>query len=252
MVVQQNLPEVNSDLQPALASKAERREALSVLLRSPSGVERRASVMGLGQLDSDGVELVCGALRDADPEVRLAAAETLGRMGDTRAVEPLTQALRHQLLGGSANAQRIVGLLVVIGAVLLAIGLIAGIAAIKAAGASFWILNLASRPVSRYFQQRRQNSPMVRAICTALTRIAEQNPAPVLRMILPELEGISGDMLHQEPGTRAASREAARRIEELTAHIKNLPVPAESPIPSVETLPLPAAQPVPAARSDTL
>jgi hypothetical protein len=60
--------------------------------------ESRAEAAGLlYPYGSPAVEPLCRALKDRDHRVRAAAAESLGRIGDERAVGPLTEALRECL-----------------------------------------------------------------------------------------------------------------------------------------------------------
>jgi HEAT repeat protein len=58
------------------------------------------------------VEPLCLALQDKDLNVRAAVAESLGHIGDERAVQPLIEALRKCFLGRSVYWQFIVGFLV--------------------------------------------------------------------------------------------------------------------------------------------
>lgn len=88
-----------------------------------------------------------------------------------------------------------------------------------------------------YYSERKEVSKTCHAIAEALTRIVERTPTPDLRAILPELKAIAFDIVHQDKSTRAASRQAAQRIEALTEQLKNLPLPAAAPLSDAATLP---------------
>jgi len=64
-------------------------------------VQQKAA-LALGKIgDSRAVEPLIWALRDKNEPVRRCAAEALGKIKDDRAVEPLIRALKEQRLGGS-------------------------------------------------------------------------------------------------------------------------------------------------------
>src|SRR4028118_46108 len=67
------------------------------------------------------VEPLCVALLDRDPTVIIAAAESLGHLGDERAVQPLTEALRDSFIGRSGRKQLVIGVLVLVAAILLVV-----------------------------------------------------------------------------------------------------------------------------------
>src|SRR5687768_12680906 len=88
--------------------KGECEELAVCLWRDPAAARVRAArrLQDYGPL---ALEPLCGALRDHELNVRVAAAESLGYIGDERAVQPLTEALRHCFVGQSAHRQLVVG-----------------------------------------------------------------------------------------------------------------------------------------------
>lgn len=197
---------------------------------------RRAAARSLQYFGPEAVPPLCAALEDEDPDVRALAAESLGALGDERAIEPLTAALeccfvarspRRQLLMGHALRWAGFSMPAVIvarhwvgDAVLLAGTFVIAYFAI----ASFAIVYQAGHRA-----QRRQ----VSAIAGALGRIAEQNAAPELRKALPVLKTVAADAYHQDEQAMRTAREAAARIEAQTAHIRRLRCPRlPAPLPA--------------------
>ena len=214
-------------------------EPLCLTLSSSSRPERAIAAESLGHIgDARAVETLCAALGDKDLNVRLAAAEALGRIGDERAVQPLLKAMQTCFVGQSARKQLVVGLVVI---PLFVVAGFMGLAAVGAAGAFGGLGSF----IYHYYNGRRQISKFCQAIATALSQIAERNPSPELRVILPDLKAIAADVLQQDRQTRAASRQAAQRIEALTEQLKNLPLPASAPPPDAATLPRIADAPAP-------
>lgn len=187
------------------------------------------------------------ALESPQVEVRRAAAQALGDLGDTRAVQPLLAALRRCFRGGNARYQRYLGVAAVAVLVVLALGLVTGVVALKAFGAIGGMVNLGAAIVRGYLKRSRANSPVVQAITGALARIAEQNPTPELSTAVADLQAVAADAVHQDRQTRATSREAAEKIEALTERIKNLPLIAAPPERGTADLPLPAQPAEPTA-----
>lgn len=211
------------------------------------------------QLQAHGVnaiEPLCAALRDPQLRVRLAAARSLGEVGDERAIPALVAALRELFPGRSPRRYRAVGLLAAITFPLAGIsyavmqlwewgvspGNIAalfGLALVLlAATGKKGLRVLAALSIPR----PTQGDPCL-VFSQALSRIAERCPAPELREALPLLREIAADGLQQSRYTRADSRKAARRIEELTAQLNALPVIASAPSMDVNSLPGAASGP---------
>ncbi len=67
---------------------------------------RRKAAKALGKIgDSRAVEPLMRAINDSDSEVRCAAAKALGEIGDYRAVGPLTKALDDTCVDVSTSAK---------------------------------------------------------------------------------------------------------------------------------------------------
>jgi hypothetical protein len=220
-------------------------ESLARELRGGAVESRRQSARILGTYGARAVEPLCAALEDQDAEVRIAAAEALGLLGDERAVRPLGEALRGSLVGRSARRQLAVGVMVVLAVCLFAIVWFWGLKI----GGSVWLFITVLKHTARpYFRGRQAQSRVTRAITEALMRIAERNPTPELHAVVPELKAIAVDTLQHEKATRVVSRDAAHRIESLTEKLKSMPLPA-APAVAADQLPLPAASPTPQSGS---
>jgi HEAT repeat protein len=191
------------------------------------------------------LEPLCGLLRDKDLDVRTAAAESLGHIGDQRAIQPLTEALRDCFVGKSARGQLVVGVLVLSVTLTLMAGLAWGSFALQIGGAVGAGMNAILQVAHAYYRRRQSSSKVCQAITDALAQIAERNPTPVLRSVLSDLKAVAADVLQQHKDTRAASRQAAERIESLTEQLKDLPVAAFAPEPDGTALPRPADAPAP-------
>ena len=195
------------------------------------------------------IEVLCAALEERDQSLRVAAAEALGHIGDERAVRPLTETLRRCFVGGSARRQRVIGVMAVATALVIAAVFGLGLAALKVAVAVSGLVNLVFHIVVHYLKERRSESKLCGAITSALARIAERHPTPELRAVLPDLRAVAADALQHEKETRAASRTAAERIEALTEKLQSLPVPAATPVPDADVLPRAAQAPTPEVES---
>jgi HEAT repeat protein len=192
------------------------------------------------------IEPLVQALRDKEVRVRLAAAKSLGAVGDERAVKPLVTALRELFPGASPRRYRTVGILAAITfpVAMLMYGWmrLSELGVPPAAMYSLIALLAVFSPklyriyVALTFQPAENSNPC-RVFTEALARIAERCPAPELRAALPALNEIVADGLQQDRRTRADSRKVARRIEELTAQLDQLPVTASPPAPDVDSLP---------------
>ncbi|MFN3648514.1 MAG: HEAT repeat domain-containing protein [Armatimonadota bacterium] len=192
------------------------------------------------------VPVLIRMLRDHDWRVRVAVVRALGEIGDERAVQPLCSALRESLVGGSVVLQAVTGGLMLILAAAVLSGLIYSTIVARIGGLlpAIWI----GWAFHAYFNRRRAQGELSRAVAEALVRIGERRPSPELRGVLRDLRLIAADRLQQEPATREALQEAARRIQELTDPFTSLPLPAE-PNSSADTLPRPGAVPAPAKQS---
>ncbi len=184
------------------------------------------------------------ALQGTDDPMRLAAAEVLGSVGDDRAIEPLLNALKSNCLARSAQRQRVLGLLLLVATLgIIAGGVVWGITALKYGGFATIPFHLISG-LARYYDSRKKRSALNGAIVAALAEIASRHPTPEIRRVLPELHALSADALQQKASFRATTREAATRIEALTAAQQGLPLPAAVPAVDAgaepQTLPLPA------------
>ena len=199
---------------------------------------RVAAAEALGALRGEcSFQALLQALEDTEPVVRAAVAEALGQFEDGRAIAPLRRALQRSFPRKSARLQRYLGgaWLMTVPALLLAS--LAGGLHFRLGMALFVATNAA---LQLYSNTRRGHSLVCRAIAGSLGWIATSQPDPTLREVLRDLNSIAGDRVLQDEATRAASRAAARTIEELTAQAHNLPLASETPAESEATLPLPA------------
>jgi len=217
------------------------REAVYHSLRHGPLATRLETARLLRRAGPSAVEPLCFALRDRDLAVRIAAAESLGQVGDARAVQPLMEALRDSFIGRSGWQHLFIGGLMVVATILLLLLCMATA-----------ILTLSIDPFSLSGSSSKSGDPqsagcpqsaLRQAVIRALVHIAERHPAPELRDVLPDLKAMALDVLQQEAGTRAASRDAARRIDALTEKLKSLPVPASMPAMDASELPRPAGAP---------
>lgn len=207
-------------------------------------VRRVDAVSLLGEHWPESLPHLCRALRGNDEELRLAAVKVLGSVGDARAIEPLLDALRGNCLARSARRQRLVGLLLLVATIGIILGgVVWGIAALKFGGFVSIPFHLANG-LGRYYENRKKRSVFNGVVVAALEEIASRHPTPELRRVLPELRALSADALQQEASFRVTTREAAARIEALTAEQQGLPLPASIPSgdvgADVQFLPLPS------------
>jgi HEAT repeat protein len=216
---------------------------LSQQLSEADPARRAEAVLRLRECGPDAVEPLCRALHDSDADVRVAAVEALGVLGDERALEPLAAALRRCFMGHSARRHVVFGVVVALVVGATAVGLIWGILALKVFGAVGVMSNSVVQLVARSLERRRAHSRICPAITEALERIATRHPSPRLRAVLPELRTLALDVVQQDRVARKASRDTARRIDELTASLKDLPLASAPPSGTPESLPRPAGAP---------
>src|SRR5688500_2010333 len=99
--------EADAEVSRVAGRQAEREAAL----HAGETRERIRAARGVRSCGSAAVEALCAALRDKEAEVRIAAAQSLGHIGDERAVQPLASALRTCFVGHSARWQLVTGAL---------------------------------------------------------------------------------------------------------------------------------------------
>jgi HEAT repeat protein len=226
-------------------------EELTASLGAADTTARAKAAHDLQAFGTAAIEPLCAALRDKEVRVRLAAAKSLGEVGDERAIQPLVAALRDLFPGRSPRRYRTVGILAAITFPIVSIAY----GAVKlsewgvpptAIGVAFAImigLLLASGPVGRWLLltllgvPRPTDTSPCPVFSEALARIAERHPTPELREALPTLKEIAADSIQQNRRTRANSRKVVRRIEALTAQLEALPVTASAPVTDAEILP---------------
>lgn len=224
------------------AARAERAATLDLLVGCLQDGPPADRVRAAEQLAAFGLEAVlplCEALNSTDDDLRIAAARSLGTIGDARAVVPLIAALRSRCTGGSGLKHRQGGRVLL--GTMLAMVLIPPILAALITGkpSGIFFAGVAG-PLVAWATQRRPRGRVFEAISEALIQITAKDPTPAVREVLPELDVLATDSLQQDRQTRAALREAARRIEALTENLRSLPIAAEAPEPEVATLPTPA------------
>jgi len=221
-------------------------ERLLLTLEEGEPAARVETARLLCQWGPPAVGPLCDALRDKDPEVRIASATSLGEIGDPAAVPPLTEALRACFVRRSARWQMVLGLLAIPGAILLFLVCVA-LAVVCRCGAGVFHSFRIFGALFNHYRERRAQSRICGAVTHALARIAERSPTPELRTLLPEMHAVAADMLQQEESTRTVTRDAARRIEDLTENLASLPLPTAAPGASGARLPRPAEAPAPDA-----
>ncbi len=205
------------------ATSAEELNNLARQLNEGDSTARVEAARHLQRYGSEAVPALCEALEHGDPELRLAVVESLGAVGDTRAVRPLLEALHrcHRKVG--ADQRRMVFFL--------------ALAALGGMGAAYWIGigSFAASPLlvalagcgSSLDGYRRRSSPLNCRIAEALARIAERYPNAALREVIRELEEVGSSFVLQDSSARDAILGTAQRIDALTHTVKDLPRAAE-------------------------
>jgi HEAT repeat protein len=211
---------------------------------------RIQTIRDFADLGPEATEQLLPYLADPVIEVRTAAAEVLGQVGDRRAIQPLLAALRRSFSGDSGRRNRMMGFVAVGVFVLLIILFVIGSALIR--GAAFGgLLNCILQPAIAHFRHRRQQSVFVKAATEALGAIAERHPDVELSTVVDDLRAVADDRLQQNPETREASRRTADRIEALVGDLRSLPVSADAPAWNGEGV-LPRASTTPQPNPETL
>lgn len=237
--------EEHRPLSPELTAPAPTLAELTACLLSLKGKqkskpeERVEAARKLREFGAAAIEPLCLALRDKEDSVRVAAAKSLGEVGDERAVQPLVDALRDVLPGRSAARSRFARVLFWI---TMPIMIVLGVIAIFADGPGDFLSNL-----NFYSPGTAAKGRSSREIAKALAKIAERTNSLELRKALPELEEIAADNLQQDVRSRATSRRAARKIAKLTNSLKELPISAAAPHTDSTALPRAATAPAPDA-----
>ncbi len=207
-------------------------------LREGTIEQRQHAAQVLRDCGAVAVEPLCLALRDKDLNVRVAAAESLGQVGDERAVQALIEALKMCFVRRVARWIRPIRLVVLLACIILLVAApIGGDSYVTKVTSLVIIIAITWTYVVRYYSQIRSQGKVCQAIVEALTYIAERNPTPELRAALLDLKAIAADGQQQDIHTQSAARQAAQRIETLTEQLKSLPLPAAAPAPDAATLP---------------
>jgi HEAT repeat protein len=206
-------------------------------LRHPHEVVRLHCTRAIAALgDPRGVEPLCVALGDARASVRRRAALALARLDDPRAPPALAAALRD----GDPDVRRFAAEgLIRLGwepptwrdAVLLAL----------CSGRSELPGPACAGRVAALCEIVREGDWELRgAAARALTRLAREEPAPELRLALPNLRRVLRWWPADGEEALALLQQAARSIEAATECGKELPRPALAPAPAADALPRPA------------
>ena len=180
------------------------------------------------------IEPACAALADPEPEVRIAAAETLAEIGDRRAIAPLSEAIRSLYVGRSIRRTRLWRATrhpVDAGQAFFASGCLFEIWWLfPFLVVGFWLADhLGSKKLTKESRQQRE---FVSAVVTALGEVARRCPSPEARAIIPELRALAAS----KPGrytigseTLEAALRTADFIESATAAQQSLPIPLGTP-----------------------
>ncbi len=178
---------------------------LAQRLTSRSEDKRKAAADALRTIGAPAVEPLCEMLKHRDPIVRARAASVLGEIGDSRAVQPLIEALREGFFKQSPKWQYRVGLLANVVLAQLPLQIIIHLVSrwishdifpnpddewrrigfilvcIVVAACGFTL------PLSRYWRRRYRYHQVCYHVAEALGRIAERDPVPELRAAIPDL-----------------------------------------------------------------
>jgi HEAT repeat protein len=204
-------------------------DELIQVLREGYRTERSEAARALIPHGSHAVEPLLEALDgvDGDVEAQVAAAKALGQIDDPRVAPALVARLRKPLVGRSSR-RHFLATMVLLAAVLF-FGLIDIYTLFVRSRRSF--LSMLCLLVFVFIARvlGRSDSPRFTAMVSALEQIARRRDDPALPEALPLLQGIAAYPLIHQKEARQTAREAARRVEALTAAARNLPRPAEAP-----------------------
>jgi hypothetical protein len=229
-----------AEIAPAAAASLSEFRRLSADLAGASAEARIEAAHKLRLLGAVAMDPLIPALKDKEVKVRVAAAESLGHVGDEKAIQPLTEALRALYPGKSPKRWRLMGAFLAVCTVVFSI---AGIVAALVTGGLGALLGGAAEMLGSFDGLDAKTDNASRAYAEALFRIADRSPTPELRYALPHLREIADDGVLQDKHTRGASRAAARRIQKLTLELDKLPVASAAPRMDEKTLPVAAAAP---------
>ena len=229
------------EYEPAAAAAEWERAELArqtARLTGGEGKTRAAAARELRAYGPPAVEPLCRALGDAESPVRLAALAALAEVGDERALEPLADFLRRQWPGRKAWRTVAASIaLPVIAAGVLVLNLHQPWAVF------LFELSLIGGVSGRAIFDRRRESGELQAAAEALAAITERCPRAEVRVLLPELDLAMKDALQYPAGVRRHVRQAAARMERVTAHLQALPIAAEAASGSEDRLPRVAPNP---------
>ncbi|MGV3719724.1 MAG: HEAT repeat domain-containing protein [Actinomycetota bacterium] len=182
---------------------------------------------------------LCDALKSSDLPTRAAAARALGELGDERALSSLVDTLRACFIRGSGRAQRRLGLAVApVLACCAALNfwiIVSGAGELKAL---FLALFFAATGWNVYAGKRRAHNAVCADVADAIAKLGACHPSPHLRSLAPELRAVAGDVVLHDRAARRSARDAAARIEALTADCSRLPLAASPPVADPLALPL--------------
>ena len=196
--------------------------------------------------DARAVAPLIAALHDITPDVRGQAAAALGRVGDARAIRPLIATL---LLRENALRRAAYSTLISLGNPVAAhrgdLRDIASLLKDVREGRA----RRSRPPVALLVETLTDQDTTVPwlAAAQALGEIAERLPRPELRGALSCLRALADCALSDEQ--RDVCWGAARKIEDMTLPLMDLPLPAGAPLPAADGLPLPAVASAPNADS---
>lgn len=210
-----------------------------------SATERQATADALRKLGASAVEPLCNLLKHPDKNVRAQAAEILGDVGDVRAVKPLHDALRGcfawEKEGPGGWILLMLGTMIL---VMMIFGLLFDrsmppLSVLYAMMVATWCGSLVLSLYLVWWRGSGRLRQVWEKIADALVRIAEREPTPELRTVIPDLSRLSKEAFAKAE-TRDIARQAAQRITAITEQLKSLPIPAAEPAPNVKELPIPA------------